>query len=40
MTFRGPKAHPNRQPNSGKLRRKLVSVPGLRGISGSFPQNG
>ena len=30
----------DRQPNSGKLRRKLVSVPGLRRISGSFPQNG
>src|ERR1017187_2116687 len=28
----------DRQPNSGKLRRKLVSVPGLRRISGQLPQ--
>ena len=32
-----PRGKPwDRQPNSGKLRRKLVSVPGLRRISGQL----
>jgi len=30
MKFRGPRAHRNRQPISGKRRRKSMSVPGLR----------
>src|ERR1035438_4934955 len=30
MKFRGRNAHPNRQRISGKLRRKFMSVPGLR----------
>jgi hypothetical protein len=34
MSFRGPKAHPNRQRISGKLRRKFMSVPGLQRIPG------
>ena len=40
MKLRGPKAHPNRQPISGKLRRKSESVPGLRRIAAQRPQNG
>src|ERR1039458_2839096 len=31
MNFRGPKAHPNRQPVSGKVRRKLGVSPGFGG---------
>src|SRR5450756_1921537 len=34
MSFRGPKAHPNRQRISGKLCRKFMSGPGLRCIPG------
>jgi len=34
MGFRGPKAHPNGQWISGKLRRKFMSGPGLRRIHG------
>ena len=40
MRFRRPKAHPNRQPIPGKLRRKSVSVPGLRRISGQQSATG